>query len=68
MMKSLSQKLLLPLFLLTFIFTTSISAQDLDDVTISGKVTDSNNLAIIGATVTATLAGNKYRTNGDNRR
>ena len=29
-------------------------AQDLDDVTISGKVTDSNGLAVVGATVTAT--------------
>ncbi|CAN5651994.1 hypothetical protein BH20ACI4_BH20ACI4_27660 [soil metagenome] len=54
-MKSLSQKLLLPLFLLTFISSTSISAQDLDDVTISGKVVDSNNLPIAGSTVTATL-------------
>ncbi len=54
-MKSLSQKLLLPLFLLTFIFSTFISAQDLDDVTISGKVVDSNNLPIVGVTVTATL-------------
>lgn len=31
------------------------SAQDLDSVTISGKITDSNNAPIAGATVTATL-------------
>ncbi|MBA2606361.1 MAG: TonB-dependent receptor [Acidobacteria bacterium] len=34
---------------------TSNFAQDLDDVTISGKVSDSNGLPIVGATVTATL-------------
>jgi hypothetical protein len=31
----------------------AIIAQDLDDVTVSGRVTDSNGLAIVGATVTA---------------
>ena len=31
-----------------------IAAQDLDDVTISGKVTDTNGLAVVGATVTVT--------------
>nr|MBA3632946.1 carboxypeptidase regulatory-like domain-containing protein [Acidobacteriota bacterium] len=30
-------------------------AQDLDDVTISGRVVDSNNAPIVGASVTATL-------------
>ena len=35
--------------------TFAISAQDLDDVTISGKITDANGLAVAGATVTATL-------------
>ncbi|QQS31618.1 MAG: TonB-dependent receptor [Acidobacteriota bacterium] len=30
-------------------------AQDLDDVTISGRVTDANGLPVVGATVTATL-------------
>lgn len=39
-----------------FVFASafSIGAQDLDDVTISGKIADSNGLAIVGATVTAT--------------
>ncbi|MEO8647676.1 MAG: carboxypeptidase regulatory-like domain-containing protein [Acidobacteriota bacterium] len=31
----------------------SATAQDLDDVTITGKIADSNNLAIVGASVTA---------------
>ncbi len=39
------------------------SAQDLDDVTISGKVVDSNNLPIVGATITAThIESNLERT------
>ncbi len=38
------------------ICTTFLSfGQDLDDVTIAGRITDSNGLAIAGATVTATL-------------
>ncbi|HEY0458123.1 MAG TPA: carboxypeptidase regulatory-like domain-containing protein [Pyrinomonadaceae bacterium] len=36
-------------------FNISIFAQDLDDVTISGRVVDSNNAPISGASVTATL-------------
>ncbi len=32
----------------------SVAAQDLDDVTISGRLTDSNGLAVVGATVSAT--------------
>src|SRR6188768_1610795 len=40
---------ILALFILTF----AAAAQDLDDVTISGKVTDSNGLAVVGASVTA---------------
>lgn len=40
-------------YLLCFAFSASSSAQDLDDVTISGKVVDSNGLPIVGATVTA---------------
>lgn len=36
-------------------FNHRIFAQDLDDVTISGKIVDSNNAPIAGATVTATL-------------
>ena len=44
-------------FALVFVlFAVSMMAfaQDLDDVTISGKVLDSNGLAIVGANITAT--------------
>lgn len=44
-------------FALTFIVFASsliLTAQDLDDVTIAGMVTDSNGLAVVGATITAT--------------
>ena len=41
-------------FLSIVLVSVSIAAQDLDEVTIAGKVVDSNNLAIVGATVTAT--------------
>ncbi|MBK7394194.1 MAG: carboxypeptidase regulatory-like domain-containing protein [Chloracidobacterium sp.] len=37
------------------IFSVAAMAQDLDDVTISGKVTDSAGLPVVGATVTATM-------------
>jgi hypothetical protein len=40
--------------LLMFAFSATNFAQDLDDVTISGRVADSNGAAIVGATVTAT--------------
>lgn len=43
------------IFILLLTFNISGFAQDLDDVTISGKVVDSNGLSIVGATVTATL-------------
>lgn len=33
----------------------SASAQDLDDVTISGRITDTNGQSVVGATVTATM-------------
>lgn len=46
----LSRFATIALFLLAFCF--SAAAQDLDDVTISGKITDANGLAIVGATVT----------------
>lgn len=36
------------------IFTTASLAQDLDTVTFSGKIVDSNNLPVVGASVTAT--------------
>lgn len=42
-------------FLLFCAFSTTGFAQDLDQVTISGKVADSNNAPVVGATVTATL-------------
>jgi hypothetical protein len=41
------------IFLLTVV--SSVSGQDLDDVTIAGKITDPNGLAIVGATVKAML-------------
>lgn len=43
---------ILPVILLVGAF--SVSAQDLDDVTIAGRIADSNGLAVVGATVTAT--------------
>ena len=53
------------LFLFYFSFNQSISAQDLDEVTISGRVADQNGAIIPGATVTAILVGenieNLYR-------
>ncbi|HEX8367674.1 MAG TPA: carboxypeptidase regulatory-like domain-containing protein [Pyrinomonadaceae bacterium] len=56
-MKSVFGRLLFSailLSLLMFTFAVSGFAQDLDDVTISGKVADSNGAAIVGATVTVT--------------
>ncbi len=41
--------------LMITILTISVSAQDLDDVTISGRITDSNNAPIVGASVSAVL-------------
>ncbi len=40
--------------LLLFAASLYVAAQDLDDVTIGGKITDSNGLAVVGASVTAT--------------
>jgi hypothetical protein len=57
-MKSVFGRLAPVVFVLSLVFFAfnSVSfAQDLDDVTISGRVVDSNGLAIVGATVTATL-------------
>ena len=56
-MKSLCERLALStvVFLLFGTFVTAVFAQDLDQVTISGKVTDSNNAPVVGASVTATL-------------
>ncbi len=41
-------------FVLCSVFALTSFAQDLDDVTISGRIADSNNAPIVGATVTAT--------------
>jgi hypothetical protein len=53
------------------IFTSQLSAQDLDEVTIAGRITDSNNLPIVGATVVATEVATKLErtavTNDDGR-
>lgn len=54
-MKSLFGKLLLSVFAFIFIFSASGFAQDLDDVTIGGRIVDANNAPIVGATVVATL-------------
>src|SRR6186713_2297200 len=43
-------------FVLCFAFVLCLNAQDLDDVTISGRITDSNKLPIVGATVTVIAA------------
>jgi hypothetical protein len=53
-MKSLYKRVV---FTFAILLSASILgfSQDLDDVTISGKITDSNKLPIAGATVTATL-------------
>jgi hypothetical protein len=57
-MKSVFRKLS-PAFVFVFLslitFNVQNLAQDLDDVSISGKVVDSNNAPVAGATVTATL-------------
>jgi hypothetical protein len=50
------------LLLLVWIFVSlnrTVAAQDLDNITISGKVTDQNGAVIAGATVTATLVSIK---------
>ncbi len=52
-MKSSRRKSLLSI-LSIFVFGIALQAQDLDDVSISGKITDSNGLAVAGASVTAT--------------
>lgn len=54
-MRSVFPQLFLLPFLISLVFPINTLGQDLDDVTISGKITDSNNLAVVGATVTAIL-------------
>jgi hypothetical protein len=56
-MKKLFGRSVLPVLVFNILFLFSITsfAQDLDDVSIGGKITDSNGLSIVGATVKATL-------------
>ncbi|MDQ3130878.1 MAG: TonB-dependent receptor [Acidobacteriota bacterium] len=57
-MENLSRNLsllFLYLCLSTLIFNTDVLAQDLDNVTISGRITDSNNAPVVGATVAVIL-------------
>lgn len=44
-----------PVLIFVFVIFSVSFAQDLDDVTISGRIVDSNNAPIVGASVTATL-------------
>src|SRR5436305_9343822 len=49
-------RILSHIFVTTFVMfglTLCLSAQDLDDVTVTGKITDSNGLAVVGASITA---------------
>ncbi|MCD9189360.1 MAG: TonB-dependent receptor [Pyrinomonadaceae bacterium] len=48
---------------LVILFSADVFSQDLDDVTISGKIVDSNNAPIAGATVTATLVSTNVERN-----
>ena len=51
---SFERSILSILCICLFSILTTLHAQDLDDVKISGKVVDSNGLAVVGATVKAT--------------
>src|SRR5256714_4937187 len=67
-----SRKLILLLVLASFsVIVSPLVAQDLDNVTIAGRVTDQNGAVIPGATVTATLVKTKVErtvvTDGDGR-
>ncbi len=55
-MKKLFGRVVLPTLVFSFLFTFTLNnvAQDLDEVTVSGRIVDSNNLPIVGATVSAT--------------
>ena len=72
-MKSIFKRLSPAISISVLILTVCISgfAQDLDDVTISGRVVDSNGLSIVGAIVTATFTNTgverKAVTNEDGR-
>ena len=68
-MKNRSGRLSLALLpFLTLYLVFSASAQDLDTVTIAGRITDSNGLAIVGASVAAASRRNGCGTNGRQRR
>src|SRR5438132_8413273 len=67
-----SQKLILLLVMASFsVIVSPLAAQDLDNVTIAGRVTDQNGAVIPGATVTATLLKTRVErtvvTDGDGR-
>jgi hypothetical protein len=54
MKKTFGRLILLALPVILLLAASNVRAQDLDDVSITGRVTDSNKLAIAGATITAT--------------
>ena len=58
------RRLVPSLLTIVLIFAAAaVNAQDLDDVTFSGRIADSNNLAVVGATVTVTeIASGTERT------
>ena len=63
-MKSVFGKVLLPWCVLClFVLSFTGFAQDLDDVTIAGKISDSNGDVIVGATVEATLIATGIKRN-----
>src|SRR5438132_7421005 len=67
-----SRKLILLLVMASFsVIVSPLAAQDLDNVTIAGRVTDQNGAVIPGATVTATLVKTRVErtvvTDGDGR-
>src|SRR5437667_3835546 len=67
-----SQKLILLLVLASFsVIVSPLVAQDLDNVTIAGRLTDQNGAVIPGATITATLVKTRVEravvTDGDGR-
>lgn len=70
-MKKLSGRIALSFFVFSLLFTINSFAQDLDDVTISGRIVDSNSLPIVGATVTAIMVETGFQrtvvTNDDGR-
>ncbi len=54
-MKKIFGRTVLPILTFVILFSVSSYAQSLDQVTISGRIVDSNGLSIVGATITATL-------------